>query len=644
MNHTYKLFLSALFCLSALYPLQAQQLHEEYHNIHCKAIHRATHALEAMATSNYAAGHTDLHYLEIHWTIDPAEVYIRGEITYHFTSKIDQLTQFVLDLAQTMQINSIRRGNIDLAYTHADQLLTIELGKTLNIGEGDTLTINYEGAPVSTGIGSFVQTFHDGHPTIETESIPYGVRDWWPAKQDLIDKVDSLDTYITTPGDQLAASNGKLVSITEVFGNRLHHWRHRHPIVSYLIAMAVTNYTAYSHYVELPDGDSIEILNYVYPEDAAAIQQETPATVEIMEFFNEKFGLYPFADEKYGHAQFSEAATEIQTMSFMGFWNFSVIAHELAHQWFGDFVTCGSYSEIWLNEGWAEYLAGLSIEALRPSLWSGEKTAKINLITSQPDGSVYVPDTTDVNRIFDGRLTYYKGFYLAHMLRWLVGDSMFFQASRNYLYDPEQANGFARTADLQHHFEAVSGKDLDEFFADWYTGEGFPSYTINWMQEQDSVILWVEQTQSHTSVSFYEMPIPIIAYRFGIIADTVLQHDYNNQRFAIYVGNNQISQIIFDQDKWILSKNNKVIKLTTATGDVAQSKYRVFPNPAADFIEIENGEDIYAVDFTNATGLVIKRNLVDNKINVSDLTRGQYIMHLRNRDGKIMYYTNIVLQ
>lgn len=617
----------------------------EIRHLHCNAKANHLSTKDRSYQGNYAAGQTDIYYQEMRWEIDPAVVYIKGEITYHFKSNVDLLSQIVLDLANTMQINSIRRGNVDLSYEHSpDQLLTVDLGKMLSTGESDTITIQYEGAPVSTGIGSFVQSYHDGHPTIETESIPYGVRDWWPAKQDLIDKIDSLDIYITTPPDQLAASNGKLMSIDEINGKRIHHWRHRHPIVSYLVAIAVSNYVSYSHFVHLPGGDSIEILNYVYPEDLPAVQQETPATVQVMEFFNEKFGLYPFADEKYGHAQFSSGATEIQTMSFMGFWNFSVIAHELAHQWFGDYVTCGSYSDIWLNEGWAEYLAGLAIERIHPADWNGEKTTKINLITSEPSGSVYVADTTDVDRIFDGRLTYYKGFYLAHMLRWLVGDSLFFEACYNYLHDPAQADGFARTQDLKQHFESVSGQDLNEFFADWYFGEGFPSYTINWFQEQDSVILIIDQTQSHPSVSFFEMPVPVIAYRFGVVADTVLHHTYNHQRFSIYVGHQSISQILFDQPKWILSKNNKVIKLITSLSNPGKDgMHTIFPNPAFDFFEIANGEAIHEVDLVTSAGVTFTRPVEENKVSLENMAPGHYTVVLRNHDQVVVSSQTILI-
>src|SRR4030095_7128334 len=172
---------------------------------------------------NYAADQTDMFYQEFHWDIDPAIYYIKGEITYYFKSRITDLTQLVLDLDTTMQIHFVHRGNTDLNYTHSnDLLLTIDLNKTLSIGEPDTLIISYEGVPHSTGFGSFERSTHNGKPILWTQSVPYGVKDWWPGKQDLIDKIDSMDVYVTTPLGQLAASSGKLISITEVNGKLIH--------------------------------------------------------------------------------------------------------------------------------------------------------------------------------------------------------------------------------------------------------------------------------------------------------------------------------------------------------------------------------------------------------------------------------------
>ena len=379
----------------------------------------------------------------------------------------------------------------------------------------------------------------------------------------------------------------------------------------------------------------LPIYHYLYPESVNALAGELAATPDIIQFFEDRFGPYPFADEKYGHAQYTAGgALEVQTMPFMGFFNFSVIAHEMAHQWFGNTVTFGSWTDIWLSEGMAEYLSGLAVEALRPTEWNGVKTSKINSITSQPGGSVYVTDTTDLSVIFDGRLTYNKGFYLNHMLRWVVGDSAFFLACRNYFQ--EYYNSFARTSDFQEHLESVSGKSLDGFFEDWFYGEGYPSYTVTWTQQQDSVILWIDQVQSDPSVDYYEMPVPIAAYRFGIVADTVFQHTYEHQRFAMYVGTNQVSQLLFDQDKWILSKGNKVTKLITAVSELETDSILIYPNPASEYIEISGVQSIDEVDFIDVTGLRSPRKVVGTSISLEGLAEGYYIVVLRDIEGLVL--------
>src|SRR5690606_26242544 len=126
----------------------------------------------------------------------------------------------------------------------------------------------------------------------------------------------------------------------------------------------------------------------------------------------------------------------------------------LAHQWFGNKVTCGSWEDIWLNEAFATYLTGLSYEHIRGDVaWHSWKNGLQNSIKAQPGGSVFVNDTTDRGRIFDGRLSYNKGAYVLHMLRWILGDADFFLACRNYINDPELEFGFAYTPDLIAHFE-----------------------------------------------------------------------------------------------------------------------------------------------------------------------------------------------
>jgi hypothetical protein len=587
-------------------------------------------------TRNFAAAETDVHYQDMHVEINPAINKVAGVITYYFTSRVDQLSWFVVDYQDDLPIHFIRRGQTDLSFSRSDNLITIDLDKNLMIDEEDTLTISYESE------GTLRQELHSGTPVISTD-LELDML-WYPGKRDLTDKIDSVDVYVTTPPDQYVAGNGILEGIEDVGGIWIHHWRHRHPVATtYLLHLAITNYTIVQDSVLLQDGTMLPLYHYLYPESVASLSAELAATPDILQFFENHFGAYPFADEKYGHAQYTAGgALEVQTIPFMGFFNFDVIAHEMAHQWFGNTVTFGSWTDIWLSEGMAEYLSGLAVEALRPVAWNGVKTSKINSITSQPGGSVYVTDTTDLSVIFDGRLTYNKGFYLAHMLRWMVGDSLFFQACRNYLEDHDAS--FARTHDFQDHLEAVSGVALDEFFADWFYGEGYPSYTINWEQQQDSVILWIDQVQSHPSVSYFEMPVPIAAFRFGIVADTVFQHSYEHQRFAMYVGMNPISQLLFDQDKWILSKGNKIIKLITAVPTLNTDSLLIYPNPASDFIELSDVGSIAEIEFIHASGMRISRAVVDRRISLDDLPSGYYALVMRDRNQVIVGRRSVIVE
>ncbi len=586
-------------------------------------------------TRNFAAAETDVHYQEMYVTIDPAVNQVAGEITFYFKSQMDQLERFVVDYQDELPVLSIQRGNTPLNFSRSDNLITIDLNKTLMTGETDTLTITYEAADILR------MEMHDGAPVISTDLNLDML--WYPGKRDLTDKIDSVDLYITTPPDQYVAGNGTLQGIQEVFGTWVHHWKHRHPIATtYLLELAISNYTIVEDSVLLMDGTMLPIYHYLYPESAAELWEELEATPDIMQFFESRFGNYPFADEKYGHAQYTAGgALEVQTMSLMGFFNFNVIAHEMAHHWFGNTVTFGSWSDIWLSEGFAEYLSGLAVETLRPSYWNGLKTSKINSITSQPGGSVHVQDTNDLSVVFDGRLTYNKGFYLAHMLRWMVGDSAFFLGCRNYLAD--HYDGFARTSDLQQHMETVSGIDLNEFFADWFYGEGYPSYTILWEQQQDSVILWIDQTQSDPSVSYFEMPLPIAAYRFGIIADTVFNHTYEHQRFAMYVGMNNVSQMLFDQDKWILSKGNQVIKQITPVAELNPEDLIIYPNPASDFIELSDAIGIKEIEFVNAFGLLTTRKVIGNRISLAGLPPGHYTVLARDQNRKVIGRKSLVI-
>jgi aminopeptidase N len=606
-----------VICKDLSYIVEAEQHHHKH------IIDFRTNEL----TQNY-----DLKYHRLSWEVDPAVLYIKGEVTSYFMPIQDDFNQINFDFKNNMTVNEVIYHGNSLSYVQVNDNLRINLPATIELNTLDSITVRYEGAPGSSGFGSFENAYHNGTPVLWTLSEPYGAKNWWPCKQDLTDKIDSIDIFVKTPAEYRVGSNGKLMSETAEGEDMIYHWKHRYPIPAYLISIAVTNYTVFSDYVSLDNGESIEVLNYVFPEDYNYAQSQLENTVEIMELFNELFGIYPFADEKYGHAQFAwGGGMEHQTMSSMGGFSYGLQAHELAHQWFGDKVTCGSWQDIWLNEGFATYLTALTDEYKgNTSSWNSWKNGTINNITSQAGGSVWVDDTTSVSRIFSYRLSYLKGAYLLHMLRWKLGDDDFYQAIRNYVDDPALAYGYARTEDLQAHLEAQSGQDLTPFMEDWFYGQGYPSYHLGWSTIGNIFQVQLNQETSHSSVDFFEMPVPILVYGEGQDSILRLEHTANDQFFEIdlpFV----VEAVQFDPDRWILSKDNTVDQVISATNDqFLHNAIKLSPNPASAYVDITiNAQDldISKIEVSNTEGKLLQTIITNDKafrIDTRDWPVGTY--------------------
>ncbi len=585
----------------------------------------------------------DLHYHRLQWTVDPAVRFIRGTVTSHFTAEEDGFRQLDFDLAAELTVEQVTYHGKPLpTYTHVNDRLSIILPAALPPGQVDSIDVSYAGVPPNDGLGSFVQAEHAGTPIIWTLSEPYGAKDWWPCKQDLSDKVDSIDVFVSTPAAYRVASNGLLVGEYAEAVSTVYHWRHRYPIAAYLIAIGVTNYAAYSDWAPLTGGRQLEILNYVYPEDLERFRQETPKTIPMLQLFEQLFGPYPFEAEKYGHAQFGfGGGMEHQTMSFMRHFSHLLVAHELAHQWFGDKVTCGSWEDIWLNEGFATYLEGMTYEfGLGDQEFQGWLANRIASVTSQPGGSVRVDDTTSVSRIFSSRLSYQKGALLLHMLRWKLGDGAFFAGVRNYLNDPKLAYGFARTADLQRHLEQAGGQELDEFFRDWYAGQGYPSYLVTWSQGNGRLTLRIDQSTSHPSVDFYEMPVPLLLT--GEQDDTlvVLDHRFSGQEFTLEPGF-QVDSIRFDPQLRLLSAGNQVTESVSARPAPEALGVRLYPNPASDRLHLEFDRAHWPelpreLLLYDSSGRLLRRFPLQTELWIDDLPAGPYWLQLAGDRGKMV--------
>ncbi len=591
------------------------------------------------AASSFADDY-DIHYHRLEWTVNPGERFISGTVTTYFTVKENQLKQIGFDLHGDLTVTRVLYKNDTLAFEHnkQDHQLFIELPEVKMAGAVDSVSITYQGAPPKTGFGSFEVGQHAGIPITWTLSEPYGSRDWWPGKMSLDDKIDSVDIIVKTPAPYRVASLGLLVKESEEAGIKTYHWKHRYPVTNYLISITVTEYSVYSDWVPMENGNDLEVLNYVYPERFEEAFNRTPDIVDMVLLFNRLFGNYPFEKEKYGHAQFGfPGGMEHQTMSSMGGWSHLLLAHELAHQWFGNKITCGSWEDIWLNEGFASYCVGLTYQnGLGNRTWQSWLNEEFASITAQEGGSVWVNDTTNHRRIFNGRLSYRKGGMLLHMLRWKMGDEAFFQAIQNYLSDPSLAYGYARTTDLVLHFEQESGLDLTEFFNDWFYGEGYPSYEVLWEPTEAGVDLIVNQATSHPSVSFFEMPIPIQVVGDNQDSILVLNHTFSGQSFSVDLPF-QAEEVIWDPEKWILSANNSVQQLITDLDPtpLEQQEVILFPSPASKWLQIQLLQAPVFLTWFDLEGKKVREDHIQastSTLSIEGLPSGTYILQFRG-DG-----------
>ena len=584
-------------------------------------------------TDNY-----DVKYHRLTLTPSMTTRNLTGEVTTYFVP-VQNINDMEFDFNDQMTVNNVMWHNQNLNFSQSNNTLIINLPQQISSGVLDSITVTYQGLVPLTGLDSYAVTTHGNNvPVVWTLSEPYGARDWWPCKQDLNDKIDSVDVIINYPatigGETMTAvSNGLLTNESINNGIKTSVWKHRYPIAAYLVAFAVTNYTKYSVTAGLTQTFPID--DYVYPENLQDAQNSMPSHLQVMNYYENTFGPYPFNQEKYGQVQFGwGGGMEHQTATFQTSYARWLTAHELAHQWFGDAVTCGSWHDIWLNEGFATYCEALTQEALDGQaafdLW---KEYVNNDITSYPGGSVYVDDISDVWRIFDSRLSYHKGAMVLNMLRLKLGDTNFFQAIQNYLNNFKFQ--YALTPDLRQEFETQSGLSLSEFFNDWIYGEGYPTYEITVTRTGTGAYdVLVNQTTSHSSVDFFEMPLP---FKFtdnnGNVYETILDNTSNGQHFNVNTGF-EITGVEFDPHNDIV-KGPTTLNTILSVNVLENSTINMFPNPVKNFLNIDdNGINIQQVKILSFNGQELFTLSNDfNRIDVNNLKKGLYMVKIVTDKG-----------
>jgi len=475
-------------------------------------------------------------------------------------------------------------------------------------------------------------------------SEPFSAHEWFPCKQALTDKADSAAVSVTTTLPNKVGSNGVLRRTVPLPGNKVRYeWSTRHPIDYYLISVAVAPYVEYVTAASPAGGPRVPIVNYVYDQASLAYYKaDIDRTAGLLENFSQLAGTYYFADEKYGHAMAPiGGGMEHQTMTTLQDFSFTLVAHELFHQWFGDNVTCASWEDIWLNEGFASYGEYLSLQAFdtpaTARAWLTDAQARAQLA---PTGTVRVADTTNVSRIFSYNLTYKKGATIVHMLRYLChDDTRFFRVLRTY---QQQFSGrTAHTADLQRLFEAELGQPLDYFFNQWYRGNGYPIFDVRWNQAGNSLFLQVnEGTTPGATPAFFQAEVDYqLTFQDGSTRLVRFSQAQASQGFTVPVSG-VVTAIAVDPAGWLpdlpgtIRRDNSLVLATRAASVPGLA---VFPNPTQSQLTISDLPSAATAEVCDAAGRVVLRQPVlpaRPQVDTQRLAPGLYLLRLLGPAGE----------
>lgn len=586
----------------------------------------------AMGYEKFIGQSYDIKYHKLYINVNPGSGNVNGYVVSKFIP-LSNADTMDFDAHNCLTIDSVIYHGNEVTFSHSNNRLLIT-GLSLMAQNLDSIIVYYHGTPVASGFGSF----YSSTQWLWTLSEPFGAADWWPCKNDLSDKIDSIDICIEHPSSYVAVANGLEKSSIDLGNSRkLTHWQHRYPIAAYLVAIAVAPYQYFNTYVTLQDG-ALRIDNYVLSSEYNNAQNAMTNFTKVIKFYDSLIAPYPFMNERYGHAHFGwGGGMEHQTISFVGSFDYELLAHELLHQWFGDAVTCGSWHDIWLNEGFATYFTALSQEKFFPQDFTNWKNYSLNFITYIPCGSVYVYDTTSVDRIFSSRLSYRKAAYVLHMLRWILGDNLFFDGIREY-YETYKYS-YAMTEDFKSIMEQAADTSLTEFFNDWIYGEGYPIYTFYVNEIDDnSFSITIHQQSSCTSSTFFEMPLPfLLSYTSANDTTIILNNINQDQEFIINLP--MPDNITFDPLKWILTVNSTIIVDIQAYKNL---NLTVYPNPAYDLITIENPNK---KDFTLSFTDLLTKNVIFNEhiaantsktLDISNISPGSYLLTFQTGKNQII--------
>lgn len=477
----------------------------------------------------------DLLHTRLELVPDYAKQYLYGKATLKLKPYFSPVSSLVLD-AKSMQINAVTlikadKSQLPLSYTYDSVQLTIKLDKEYNSSETYTIFIDYTAKPNERLVGGSAAISEDrglyfinplgrekDKPTqVWTQSETEAASCWFPTIDKPNEKCTS-DIYITRHKKYVSLSNGLLMSTTSVNDSmEVDYWKMDLPHSPYLFMMVIGDFSVIKNRWR-----EIEVNYYVEKEYAPYARQIFGNTPEMMEYFSQKLGFdYPW--QKYSQISVRDYVsgamenttatlhTELLQRTLRELLDETYedyVSHELFHQWFGDLVTCESWSNTPLNESfatygewlWNEYKYGKEYADYKNHgnytgyMRESERGKNVDLIR------FYYEDREDM---FD-KHSYDKGGYLLRYLQTIVGDEAFFKSLEVYLKNNQFKS--VEIHNLRLAFEEVTGKDMNWFFNQWFLTSGHPLLNINYRYTTDSVFVTITQTHNTGKDLVYQLP------------------------------------------------------------------------------------------------------------------------------------------